>query len=247
MEESPSETLFQGSSAPPDNPDPGRGASIALEGQGCDADGGECSPCFTCHGRDGAGDPVAGIPRLHGQSWLYMYGALQDFASGERPHPTMTDVAQSLSLNAMRDVAAYYAMQDLDTPYESAAADARLEPGYEQIVRGGVLASVGDASRGIQACVNCHGPNGRGLPPVYPYLAGQYRDYLEMQLKAFAKGERGGGRLGIMQDIAQRMTTSEIEDVAAYFASVRPVEHPRQSIAAEAPPDAGPVQQEARQ
>jgi cytochrome c553 len=209
--------------------DPGHGQAIATKGVACDG-GSECFPCFQCHGEDGAGDPSANIPRLSGQSYFYLYDSLRAFAEGTRPNPIMQQVASALDDQAMRDVSAYYALVKPETNLEAAADAALSHPDPEALVRGGVLASVGDMSRGIQACVNCHGPNGIGLPPVYPFLAGQYAQYLEDALMAWKRGERGGDPLDIMRNIAQRMTDQEIRDVSQYFAAVRPVTHPEQGL-----------------
>jgi cytochrome c553 len=40
------------------------------------------------------------------------------------------------------------------------------------------------------ACANCHGPLGIGLPPAIPSLAGQTREYISAQLKAWQRGDR---------------------------------------------------------
>jgi cytochrome c553 len=209
--------------------DPIRGEAIATKGVACDG-GSECFPCFQCHGEAGAGDPSANIPRLSGQSYFYLYDSLRAFAEGTRPNPIMQRVASALDDKAMRDVSAYYALVEPETNLEAAAAEALSRPDPEALVRGGVLASVGDMSRGIQACVNCRGPNGIGLPPVYPFLAGQYGQYLKDALMAWKHGERGDDPLDIMRNIAQRMTDQEIRDVSQYFASIGPVSHPGQGL-----------------
>jgi cytochrome c553 len=81
---------------------------------------------------------------------------------------------------------------------------------------------VGDGERAIQACGNCHGPDGIGEPPSYPYLAGQNRDYLIAALKAWRDGNRHNDVSGQMPIIAKRLNDDEIEAVAAYYASTQP-------------------------
>jgi cytochrome c553 len=68
------------------------------------------------------------------------------------------------------------------------------------------------------SCAACHGHNGIGIIPLYPNLAGQKREYLVAQLRAFRDGSR---KNPIMSPMAAHLTDAEIEDVAAYFASLK--------------------------
>ena len=55
-----------------------------------------------------------------------------------------------------------------------------------------------------------------------PRLAGQYADYILLQLELFAAGHRGGGpRAHLMDSVAPRMSREQMRDVAAYYASLR--------------------------
>ena len=174
--------------------------------------------CMGCHGMDGRGDGSAAFPRLAGQSGWYLYKQLTDYASGARPNDIMSPIAKALSLDQMEDVAAYYAAQQADYLPPSRDYDPLL------IQEGGALAAQGSTERQIQACVNCHGPSGAGLPPVYPYLAGQYAGYTQLQLELWQQDVRENSPLGVMAGIAKNMTSRDIEAVAAYFETVRPPE-----------------------
>jgi cytochrome c553 len=176
----------------------------------------QAGACFQCHGIDGKGDGTAAFPRLTDQTFKYLYDSLEDYASGSRKSDIMEPIAKALSEEQMRDVAAYYAAQT-DAQYPP-----RPEMDPDLLQRGGALAAIGSASSGVQACMNCHGPDGVGLPPTYPYLAGQYALYLESQLLAWKKGTRQGDGFGIMEDIAKRLSEEEIRAVSLYYASIRP-------------------------
>jgi cytochrome c553 len=171
--------------------------------------------CAQCHGMDGLGDPSGAFPRLDGQSPWYLYKSLQDYASGIRYHEVMTPVALQLDDGAMQSAAMYFASQAF--PGEIAAHEA--DPGVLQ--RGGAISAVGIPQRGVAACQNCHGAEGRGMAPVYPVLAGQYAPYLAAQLRRWQTGARGGDPLNVMQQIASQMSEEDIRDVSAYFANVR--------------------------
>ena len=54
----------------------------------------------------------------------------------------------------------------------------------------------------------------------FPRLAGQNSDYFIAQLNQFKTKERKNDPNSIMQDIADRLTTTEIEAVASYVAGL---------------------------
>jgi cytochrome c553 len=195
-----------------------RGRAVVVGALGADSQplGTTQRNCMGCHGMEGQGDGSAAFPRLTGQSAWYLYKQLTDYASGARPNPIMSPIAKSLTTAQMEDVAAYYAAQQAD--YLPPARD------YDPLLiqEGGALSAMGSTERQIQACVNCHGPSGTGLPPVYPYLAGQYAGYLQLQLELWQQGVRQNSPLGVMALIARNMTARDIEAVSAYFETVRP-------------------------
>ena len=68
------------------------------------------------------------------------------------------------------------------------------------------------------ACAMCHGPVGVAAAPDTPNLAGQPASYIEEQLKAY----RGGARKHeIMTLMAKPLSDADIENLAAWFASVK--------------------------
>ncbi|RMG58254.1 MAG: cytochrome c [Gammaproteobacteria bacterium] len=67
-----------------------------------------------------------------------------------------------------------------------------------------------------QACAACHGADGNSTVPMYPKLAGQYRNYLEHALKAYKTGER---KNPIMVGMAASLSDQDIADLAAWFSS----------------------------
>ena len=197
------------------------GEAIALGQNGANGSNGSF-PCFQCHRTEGSGAVSADIPRLASQTFRYLLDSLHNFASGARPSDVMQPVAKSLTDKQMREVAAYYAVQTVNQSGVEAAAAAQPGPDAETLSTGGMIAAIGLADRGVQACQNCHGPQGAGLPPTYPYLAGQLPGYLEAQLKAFKSGKRGGDGFAIMRQIAARLTDDQIHAVAEYYAAIRP-------------------------
>lgn len=183
--------------------DPARGAQLA-------------GTCIACHGRDGEGQALNGVPRLAGQFPAYLAKQLRDFAGGGRATAVMQPFARDLAGQDIDDLAAYYA--GLKAPAGRPEPEARLA------AQGRQLADFGDPRSGAQACANCHGPGGRGEPPLLPYLAGQNLEYLAGQLQAWRSGARGNDGGGQMQTVVARMSDADIAAVAAYFARLPPPE-----------------------
>src|SRR6202011_6352874 len=63
--------------------------------------------CYGCHGIDNYRNayPDYSVPKLRHQHASYIVAALQEYRSGERPHPTMHAQAASLSDQDMQDIA----------------------------------------------------------------------------------------------------------------------------------------------
>lgn len=66
-------------------------------------------------------------------------------------------------------------------------------------------------------CAACHGANGISVIPDYPNLAGQKQKYLKIAIKAYRDGER---KNGIMSPMASGLSDTDIDNLAAYFASL---------------------------
>ncbi|MBS7809448.1 c-type cytochrome [Roseococcus pinisoli] len=80
-----------------------------------------------------------------------------------------------------------------------------------------------DAARGAelaaQSCVACHGANGRSQTEDIPSLAGQPADFITLQMILFRERIR---HVELMNDVAANMPDRDIEDLAAFFASLPP-------------------------
>ncbi len=82
-----------------------------------------------------------------------------------------------------------------------------------------VPAFAGDPEAGqkkSQTCVACHGPDGNSQAADFPKIAGQHYDYLVKALKDYKSGAR---KNPIMAPMAEKLTSRDIEDLAAYYAS----------------------------
>jgi len=67
-----------------------------------------------------------------------------------------------------------------------------------------------------EICQACHGMDGNSTVPDYPKLGGQYPDYLAKALRDYKSGAR---KNPIMAGFAKPLSSDEIDNLAAYYAS----------------------------
>ena len=96
------------------------------------------------------------------------------------------------------------------------------------LARGRDIATAGDASKGIPACIACHGARFTGMEPGIPGLVGLRSSYIAAQLTRWRVGSRHAAEPDCMKRIASRLSESDIAAVSVWLA--------RQ----EAPKDAAP-------
>ena len=81
----------------------------------------------------------------------------------------------------------------------------------------------GDAAVGRQKvlqfhCETCHGLDGIAKLPGAPNLAGQSPDYLVQALQEFRSGARQNDMMSL---VASKLSDTDINDLAAYYASIK--------------------------
>lgn len=169
--------------------------------------------CIGCHGIVGyqASFPeVHKVPMISGQSGKYIAAALVAYQKGERKHPTMRGIADSLSEQDIADVAAYYEQ------HGKTSAELPAKPKREPSVQVAELLKKG-------ACVSCHGDNfAKPIDPSYPKIAGQHADYLFVALKSYKveKNNNLGRSNAIMAGIAKQFTNAELKALSNYLSGV---------------------------
>ena len=172
---------------------------------------GKAAMCAACHMPDG-NSVVDQFPKLAGQGEGYIVKQLSEFKSMKRKDDTMFGMAAALTEEDMADIAAYYSAK---TATAAVADDSKVALGKD-IYRGG------DMSKGLPACMGCHGPTGAGNAPAkYPSLGGQHVAYTIKQLTAFRDGARDNDSNKMMRNVAARMSNADIEAVANYIATLK--------------------------
>src|SRR6478609_8028959 len=172
-----------------------RGRSKALEA------------CAACHGETGV-SAAPDFPHLAGQSGAAIYKQLHDYRTGSRTNQLMTDIAKAMEEPAIADVAAYYAGQP-----KRNFNPVTLAESPDAIVR---LVELGDPKRNIAPCAACHRP-GSGGPIETPILSEQWKEYVALQLKMYATGDRRNDVYGRMREIASKLTPAEINGLGTYY------------------------------
>jgi len=159
--------------------------------------------CLGCHGIEGYRNayPSYRVPKLGGQKAGYLEIALRGYRDGTRPHPTMQAQASSLSDQEIADVAAYLASLAND----EVAAGGTSGASFEKAV----------------ACAACHGANGISLNAMWPTLAGQHEDYLEIALNQYRDGKRTDP---VMTAQAALVAEEDVALLARYFAGLSGLE-----------------------
>lgn len=171
---------------------------------------GKVAMCIGCHGIPGyqASFPqVHKVPMISGQSAAYIAAALEAYRKGDRNHPSMRGVAESLTDQDIADVAAYY---------EAHNAQRREVQPHDPPAQVAALIEKG-------ACFSCHGQNfAKPIDPTYPKVTGQYADYLYVALKAYkTKENRYVGRSnGIMAPIVEQFSNQELKLLANYISTL---------------------------
>jgi cytochrome c553 len=178
-------------------------AGLAMPGLAAAADAARGEKlAYTCHGCHGIPNyknayPNYSVPKLGGQHAAYLVAALKAYSSQERAHPTMHSHAISMSAQDMQDIAAYLSGQE-------------VKPSGKP---------VGTLPKAAQTCVACHGPDGVGILPEYPNLAGQHEDYIRNSLEGYRSGHR---KNAVMAGMATALTDADISELARYYSSQRP-------------------------
>lgn len=163
--------------------------------------------CQACHGEAGA-RPIAGSPVIAGQNAVYLLRQMTEIADGTRssvPVKVMKPVIDKTTPDERKALAEWLATQK---PAEAQAGDkAKAEKGAELFDENG--------------CIGCHGAD--GLKPLadYPFLAGQRKDYLMVQIKAIRDEIRSTRRTRMMTANVRKFSEAQVEQVAEFLSQTK--------------------------
>jgi cytochrome c553 len=134
----------------------------------------------------------------------------------------LTSVSASLAAGFFLALTSFSSMVSAADPTPAApAAEAAAKPvvpGKPKVdpAVGEALYSNGDASRGITACLTCHGPKGQSATATWPKLSAQHAAYTTKQLKNFKDGTRPNP---VMMGMVATLTEQDMNNISAYLAA----------------------------
>jgi cytochrome c553 len=153
--------------------------------------------CAGCHGELGVSENPA-IPSLAGQDAQYFIVAMKDYKDGSRRDEPMKGLVAPLDDVAIKNMAAWYAMQQPQPPK---------------------IRKPLTSAEWAQRCDRCHGANGNSTDPRMPALAGQRVDYLQKVLHAYRTGTRKSPEMAAMSDV---LSEADAENLAIWYARQKP-------------------------
>ena len=103
-----------------------------------------------------------------------------------------------------------------DAPMAPAAEAKAAVPGKPKAdpAAGEALYSSGDATRGVVACITCHGPKGQSAVGTWPKLSAQHAAYLTKQLRNYKEGTRANP---IMMGMSAALTDQDMQNIASFL------------------------------
>jgi cytochrome c553 len=162
------------------------------------------APCLACHGEKGVSE-TPDIPSLGGQPAPYLLIQLYLFREKQRTIEIMNEMTKGFTDDDLRNFSDFIAK----LPPPPVAADAGEQA---RMARGSALITA-------HRCNSCHGLDMAGRDNI-PRVAGQREDYLSRTLVEYKTNTRRGYD-GVMAEVTQTLTETQIADLAYYIARFR--------------------------
>lgn len=169
--------------------------------------------CGLCHGLNGISH-MQKFPRLAGQDKAYIEKQLRDFRASRRMNDggQMAAIVTEFDEKDIPEIAEHFAKSQAPEPVTENIPDGALKSAREIFENGHV-------ANGLPACRGCHIPDSQGVA-VGPRITSQHPGYLAKQLRDFRSGDRSNDASGSMNQIAGKLTDTEIDVLAMYIASL---------------------------
>lgn len=178
--------------------------------------------CIACHGKDGA-KSIQDYPNIAGQDAEYAAAQIKDVIDGKRVG----------------------AMDKTNNPRTAGMKGALLTPeGKRRITDEQIkvltawlskLPPAAPKTEGVDAakvekgaaaykkfnCKNCHGDNGLKPIKAHPYVGGQKKEYLFLQMKDLRDGVRKNGKSATMRSFIQKATDDDLAAMAEFLSQAK--------------------------
>ncbi|RXG88567.1 c-type cytochrome [Bradyrhizobium zhanjiangense] len=164
----------------------------------------KAAACAGCHGENGISQ-TENIPSLAGQPDQFLQWQLVFFRAGSRKNEQMQPIVEEINNEDIRNFGAYFS--ELMSPKGP-------EDGNPDLSKKGAQVAAG------RRCASCHTDSYAGTKAV-ARLAGQREEYLVKALHDYKAGQRVGGGVAAMADVAYHMSDEEITAVSHYLAHLK--------------------------
>lgn len=178
--------------------------------------------CAACHGRKGQ-RAISYYPAIAGQDKKYMIQQINDIMKGKRKGGIDTDTGHHRA-EAMRG-----ALVAPDGSFRITKDDViqmadwikGLAPAKPKTPETPIPAeNIAAGKKLFKKCVSCHGKEGKKPLKGYPFVAGQKRQYVYMQLIDIRDKIRTNGKSKLMLPFVKKLTDEQIGSISDYLSQV---------------------------
>lgn len=179
--------------------------------------------CMACHGRNGK-KAIMDYPNIAGQEPLYMKRQIDFILKGKRTgrpdktgHPRSAGMKGALTLpetgeptitkDEIKEIISWLAEQE----------PAKIKPPKEPLDPDSVAAG---KKLFKKKCKACHGKEGKKPLKGNPYVAGQKRDYLLIQMEDIKTKARKTSKTAGMYAVVKKMDEAQLNSLADYLSQV---------------------------
>ena len=159
--------------------------------------------CAGCHGTDGVSAGQA--PVIGGMNETYLIQTMQNYKDGVRYGTIMERIARGYDKDQIKAMSKHYA----SLPWVNATQEVDS-----------ALAAKGKQLHMTKGCVGCHGANGISPMPTTPRLAGQYAEYMVIQMQDYQDASRAIPPVAVpMRGMLAGMSEADLKALAHFYAS----------------------------
>lgn len=158
-------------------------------------------PCAGCHGTAGAGAGTT-MPTIANHSKQSIVDAMKKYKSGERPATIMGRIAKGYSDGDFEAMGDYFSKQKFYAAKQSFDK--------KKAARGEELHS--------SNCARCHIEDGKEGKDASPVMAGQWLDYLKIEMDLYTSGKRKMS--DEKKEKMQPLSAADLEAILHFYASV---------------------------
>jgi cytochrome subunit of sulfide dehydrogenase len=158
--------------------------------------------CAGCHGTLGASAGLS-MPTLAGQSKKAFVESMKDFKTGTRPATVMGRLAKGYTDEEIEAMADFFSNQEAH-PYDQLVDTKKAE-------KGALLQE--------KHCARCHLDDGKDVKDDAPVMAGQWLQYLQIQMGEYLSGKRKMSEK--MAEKVKPLSPEDMDAIAHFYASVK--------------------------